>query len=114
MFRMLSCFDLEPEADFETFQAEYMEFVEDMRRLGLVESTGPIGQRRSDTPMDTDDERGHQYFVITNFCDRAQVDAAYDYIRGQREPGNAIHRSVYAKVVNPVFICWEDAAKPGQ
>jgi hypothetical protein len=108
MFHMLSCFDLASGVDVGAFQAEYMEFVEDMRCLGLVEGTGPLGRRQSDTPMDTDDERGHQYFILMTFRDRAQVDAAYAHMEGRQGPGIEIHKSVYSKIRNPVFICWED------
>jgi len=113
MFHMLSCFDLAPGVDAGAFQAEYMEFVEEMRRLGLVEGTGPLSRRQSDTPMDTDEERGHQYFLLMTFRDRAQVDAAYAHIQAHRGPGDAIHKSVYGKVRNAVFTCWQDI-EPGE
>ena len=105
---MLSCFDLKPETDFKAFCGEYIEFVEQMKSIGLVESTGPIGRRQNDTPMDTDDERNHEYFVIMNFRDRNQVDAAYSYIESHKEPGKAVHTSIYSQVTNSIFICWQD------
>lgn len=113
MFHMLSCFDIAPGVDIGDFQAEYMEFVEDMRRLGLVEGTGPLGRRQSDTPMDTDDERTHQYFILMNFRDRAQVDAAYAHMTGHEGPGVEVHKSVYSKIRNPAFICWADVEGQG-
>jgi len=58
--------------------------------------------------MDTDGERNHEYFFITTFRDRAQCDQAVDYILPHEEPGEAIHKAVYSKVADPVFICWED------
>ncbi len=58
--------------------------------------------------MDTDGERDHAYFAIMCFKDRAHVDAAYAYILRQREPGGASHKSVFSKVADPVFICWQD------
>lgn len=79
-----------------------------MQTLDLVESNGPIGQRQLDTPMDTDDDRNQQYFVMMTFRDRPQVDKAYAYIIGHIEPGEAAHNDVYTKVVNPLFICWQD------
>ncbi len=108
MFHLLSCFNLDPEDDIEDFRLEYLEFVAQMRSIDLVESTGPIGRRQNDTKMDTDDERHHEYFVIMSFRDRKQVDAAYAHILAHKEPGESTHRSVYAKVRDPIFICWQD------
>ena len=105
---MLSCFDLRPDEDIDAFRTAYLAFVEEMKVMGLVEGTGPIGRRQRDTPMDTDDERHHTYFVIMSFADRKQVDAAYAHIRRHIEPGDAAHDAVYGKVVDPVFICWQD------
>ncbi len=108
MFHMLSCFDLKPGEKIGAFRTAYTAFVDEMKRIDLVETTGPIGSRRSDTPMDTDVERQHEYFVVTSFRDREQVDAAYAYIMRHVEPGDAAHNAVYTKVLNPVFICWQD------
>ncbi|MBT6110712.1 MAG: hypothetical protein HOH64_11480 [Rhodospirillales bacterium] len=108
MFHMLSCFNLGPGENITAFREAYMDFVATMKTLGLVESTGPIGERQSDTPMDTDDERDHQYFAVMSFRDRAQVDESYAYIMKHVEPGESSHNSVYKKVLNPVFICWQD------
>jgi len=108
MFHMLSCFDLKPGGNIRAFRSAYADFVADMKSLGLVEDCGPVGRRQSDTPMDTDDERDHEYFAIMSFRDRAQVDAAYSYIMKHVEPGEASHNGVYEKVKNPVFICWQD------
>ena len=108
MFHMLSCFDLKAECDLERFLLAYEAFLGEMQALDLVVSSGPIGRRQNDTPMDTDEERDHSYFVIMNFRDRAQVDAAYEHIESHREPGKQTHDSVYDQVCNPVFICWQD------
>lgn len=108
MFHMLTCFDLKPEVRIAEFRAAYMNFVEYMKNIDLVESTGPIGKRQSDTKMDTDTERRHQYFVILSFRDRAQVDAAYAHLRPHEEPAEAAHNAVYSKVRNQIFICWQD------
>ncbi|MDH3474208.1 MAG: hypothetical protein OEM59_11000 [Rhodospirillales bacterium] len=108
MFHMLSCFDLKPGEDIGVFRRAYADFVAYMKSADLVEDSGPIGRRQSDTPMDTDSERGHEYFVIMSFRDRKQVDAAYAYIRQHVEPGESAHNQVYGKVENPVFICWQD------
>jgi hypothetical protein len=108
MFHMLSCFDLKPDEDIEAFRSAHVDFVAYMKSVDLMADSGSIGRRQSDTPMDTDAERDHEYFVITSFKDRAQVDAAYAYIKKHVEPGETSHNEVYTKVRDPVFICWQD------
>lgn len=108
MFHMLSCFNLKSGEDIETFRKAYNDFVAYMKSIDLVANSGPVGQRQSNTPMDTDDERHHQYFAIMSFRDRTQVDAAYAYIKKHVEPGESSHNGVYERVENPVFICWQD------
>ncbi|NQV44608.1 MAG: hypothetical protein HQ501_06870 [Rhodospirillales bacterium] len=110
MFHMLSCFNLKVGEDIAVFREDYQAFVLDMQAVDLVESTGPIGNRQNDTPMDTDSERNHAYFVLMSFRDRAQVDAAYAHIMKHTGPADAVHDSVYTKVEDPVFICWQDMA----
>ena len=105
---MLSCFDLRPGEEIADFAAAYAAFVAEMQRLDLVVESGPLGRRQRNTPMDTDDEREHEYFVVMSFRDRQQVDEAYAYIKRHVEPGDAAHDSVYTRVANPVFICWQD------
>ena len=105
---MLSCFDLVPGENIADFSNAYHAFVEEMKHNDMVENTAPIGSRQRDTPMDTDDERDHEYFVVMSFRDRKQVDAAYAHIMKHIEPGKATHDSVYTRVQNPVFICWQD------
>ena len=108
MFHMLSCFNLNPGEDIDSFRAAYQVFFDEMKAIDLVVSSGAIGKRQSDTPMDTDDEREHEYFVVMSFRDRAQVDAAYAYIAQHSGPGDEAHDSVYSRVSDPVFICWQD------
>ncbi len=108
MFHMLSCFNLRPGVDFGDFRTALDGYTAHMQGLDLVTSNSPVGRRQSDTPMDTDEVRHHQYFTTTTFRDRAQVDAAYDYIKTHTEPGFAIHNAVYSKVEDSIFICWED------
>jgi len=108
MFHMLTCFDLKPGIGIEELRAAYADFVKYMKRIDLVDGSGPIGQRQSDTPMDSDAERNHQFFVILSFRDRAQVDAAYAHLAPHEEPAESAHKSVYAKVRNQIFICWQD------
>ena len=108
MFHMLSCFNLPGDLSIEAFSIRYKKFVEEMQQAGLVESTGPIGRRQSDTPMDTDDERDHEFFVVMSFRDRAQVDAAYDHILQHMGTTDEAHERVIEPVEDPVFICWQD------
>ncbi len=108
MFHMLTCFDLTPDVEIGAFRAAYSDFVAHLQSIGLVEGTGPIGRRQSDTPMDTDSERDHEYFVIMSFRDRAQVDVAYAQFLSRQEPTNSIHHKVQTMMQNPVFICWQD------
>lgn len=107
-FHMLSCFDLKPGENIETFREAYLAFVEEMKNIGLLEASGPIGRRQSDSPMDTDDQRQHQYFAIMSFRDRAQVDAAYAHIMKHEGASDKAHDRVYGRVLDPVFICWQD------
>ena len=85
-----------------------MVYEQHLKERDLVQSMGPIGQWQRDTIMDTDDERDHQYFFISSFQNRTQCDRAVNYILLHEEPGDSIHKAVYAKVRNQVSICWED------
>jgi hypothetical protein len=108
MFHMLTCFNLKDGIEIAEFKANYSDLVSYMQSMGMVENTGPIGRRQSDTPMDSDSERDHKYFVIMSFRDRAQVDRAYAHLAPHEEPAETIHHAVYSKAQNPIFICWED------
>ena len=108
MVHMLSCFNLPDSESIESYVTGYRAFVAEMQTIGLLESSGPIGRRHADTPMDTDDERDHEFFVIMSFRDRAQVDAAYDHILRHLGAGCDAHAGVKLPVSDPVFICWED------
>jgi hypothetical protein len=108
MFHMLSCFNLRPGTELGALREALVKYTAHMQGLDLVVSNSPVGERQSDTSMDTDSERQHRYFTTTIFRDRAQVDAAYDYIKAHTEPGYAIHQAVYSKVQDPIFICWQD------
>ncbi len=108
MFHMLTCFDLAPDVEIGAFRAAYSDFVTHLRSINLVAGTGPIGRHQSETPMDTDSERDHQYFVIMPFRDRAQVDVAYAQFLSRQEPTQSVHHKVQTMMQNPVFICWQD------
>ena len=109
MIHMLSAFDLKPGQDFEAFRQAYAAFVEDIRAADMIASAGPLGKRVADTPMDTDNDRTHQYFSIMSFRDRAQLDAAYAYIEQRARPATGTHLTMYRKVTESVFLCWGDA-----
>ncbi len=108
MFHMISCCNLKPGEDIETFRSDYVLFVDEMKKIDLVESSGPIGRRQNDTPMDTDNARDHEYFAVMSFRDRAQVDAAYNHIMQHVGSTDTAHDAVYRRVLEPVFICWQD------
>lgn len=108
MISMLSCFNLRPGIEIGAFKRLYRGFVEAMEHKGLIVSAGPVARRERDTPMDTDDERDHEFFSVMTFSERAQLDAAYAYISEQVEPGRSEHQQVFKWVADPVFICWRD------
>jgi hypothetical protein len=64
MFHMLTCFNLKPNYTLDDFRRSITDFTEHMQASDLVHSTGPIGHRQSDTIMDTDSERNHEYFFL--------------------------------------------------
>ncbi|MEM8935181.1 MAG: DUF6614 family protein [Pseudomonadota bacterium] len=110
MFHMLSCFTLKDGVQIDEFKEALDAFTEHMRDQTLIASIGPIGRRRRDTPMDTDDARDHALFFVTHFDDRSQCDSAYSYILAADQQVAKIHYAVMGKVKSDaVFICWEDA-----
>jgi hypothetical protein len=42
------------------------------------------------------------------FMDRTQCDRSVEHIHGGDEQGATVHRAVWQKVSDPVFICWDD------
>ncbi len=108
MFHMLTCFNLEPGRDISSFKVALDAFCNHMHQLEMVEGMSPIGERQSDTIMDTDEERDHQYFFTMTFRDRAQVDAAVELINSQQAPTDESHRALFYIIKDPIFICWQD------
>jgi hypothetical protein len=108
MFHMLSCFNLKPGEALVAVQQALDASTAHLQEMDMVVSNSPIGLRQSDTPMDTDGERHHQYFTTTTFRDRAQCDASFEYIKAHIEPGFAFHKDVYSRLQDAIFICWED------
>lgn len=105
---MLSSFDLKPGENFGDFSKAYTAFVDELLSAGIISGAGPLGERVSDTPMDTDTVRGQQFHSIISFQDRAQLDSAYAHISEGQAPGVASHLSMYHRISNSVFLCWED------
>ena len=63
MFHMLSCFNLANGVSIDEFQKSNSVFLEHMRELNLVRSTGAVGRRNRHPVMDTDKERDQEYFL---------------------------------------------------
>lgn len=108
MFHMLTSFDLKPGNTLDAFERPLNAFTKHLCTLDLLESRSAIGVRQSDTILDTDDERHHQYFVLMHFRDRAQSDKAVRYIEAGHATSSSVHEAVYANIENPMFICWQD------
>ena len=109
MFHMLCCFDLKPGIQLEEFRDAFAQFTLHLQAQNLVETSSPVGIRQSDTILDTDSERAHQYFSIMSFRDRSQSDAAVEYIAAKGMSAGSTHYITYSMVEDPVFICWQDA-----
>jgi hypothetical protein len=108
MFHMLTCFNLQPDETISEFRRAISGFATHMQSLELLQSMSPIGRRQTDTIMDTDAERDHQYFFTMSFRDREQCDLAVAHIYPHAAPTDALHEAVYAGIRDQVFICWED------
>lgn len=103
LIQMLSRFDLKPGVALVAFQASYKAFVALLASEGLIESSGPICQRLSDTPMDTDAANAQQFYSLMTFRDRAQLDVAY----ARFDASMSGHEPVFSAVRNATFTCWE-------
>ena len=108
MFHMLSCFNLKPGVEVAGFRDAVAELSTYLQGKNLLHATGPLGRRQRHPVMDTDAERDHEYFFIMSFTDRAQCDRAVEQIYKHEGSGDEIHKSVYGKISDPVFICWQD------
>ena len=108
MFHMLTCFNLHPDTSIEAFSADLDALSAHLKDRDLLHETGPIGRRQRHPIMDTDEERDHEYFFVMTFLDRAQCDRSVDYVTPNDEPVESLHIAVNTKVVDAIFICWED------
>ena len=105
---MLSCFRLAEGSSIDDYQAALEVFSRQLVALDLVEDVGPVGERRDDTILDTDEDRDHTHFLVMSFRDRAQADRAVAHIEERVQPGVGLHNTMYSHITDPVFICWED------
>jgi len=108
MFHMLTCFNLQQGEKISDFRRAIIGFATHMQTLDLLQSMSPIGRRQTDTIMDTDSERDHQYFFTMSFRDREQCDLAVAHIYPHEEPTDELHSAMYSGIKDQVFICWED------
>jgi hypothetical protein len=108
MFQMLSCFNLKPGVALAAFRQSVADFTSHLEEIDPIQSAGPIGRRQSDTIMDTDSERKHEFFFVLSFRDRGQCDRAVEHIVSLEEPADRTHKDVYSQITDQVFICWED------
>ncbi|MEM0990063.1 MAG: hypothetical protein AAGK00_14395 [Pseudomonadota bacterium] len=72
MFHMHSMFDLRPNHTLQDFSAAWRALIQAMMAEDLIVSASGIGERRRDTPLDTDDSNDRRYFTVMRFRDRAQ------------------------------------------
>lgn len=110
---MLAIFDLAPGLEVAEFGRAFADYTAHMRALDLVEGASPIGRRHADTILDTDDERSQQFAVTMTFRSGEQSDRAIAYIESGAEPGRSLHRRVYSRIENPVFMCFEEVVGDG-
>ena len=108
MFHMHTSFDLAPGIAIDDYRKVLDRFTADMLDKDLIEGTGPIMERCHHPVMDTDEDRGHQYFFVMTFTDRAQCDAAVSHIKAGDTDSDPIHRAVYKDIICPIFSCWVD------
>ena len=105
---MHSVFDLRPGVTVEAFRKAWDELAEALIAEGVMVSASGVAERRSDTPLDTDDGRSLGFFTIMSFQDRAQSEAAWDVIAPWKGPLKTLHVRVLGMVADPIFSCWED------
>ena len=108
MFHMLSCFNLKPGVTVNQFKESLNLFESDMHKLDLIESVNPLGKRQHHPVMDTDSERAQEYYFTITFRDRQQCDQAVEKIYAHTDPGEESHNNMYSKIIDSIFICWED------
>ncbi|MCU9847556.1 DUF6614 family protein [Defluviimonas sp. D31] len=107
-YHMHTIFNLKPGIAEPDFAAALADFAAHLRDENLLLRVGPLGRRHRNPTLDTDTDRGHQFFVTMTFTGRRQADDAVDRIRARTEPLLGLHRAVYGKVHDQLFTCFED------
>lgn len=107
-FHMLTCFNLSAACTIKQFSHVLDEFTLQMQQKNLLLGRQPIGQRQRHPIMDTDSERNHEYFFLMSFQNRAQCDAAVEYMMSQPGLNDEKHAAMLKCVADPIFICWQD------
>ena len=107
MYQMLTAFNLKPGTTIEAFETALAVFTEHMLSEELITGTGPILRRDPSSGLDTDTERDHGYYFLTDFRDLAQSEAAFAYLEARGTHAWTIHRAVFAKTTDPLFLFWE-------
>ena len=108
MFHMLSSFNLIPGIAPKNFAVQYDAFVAEMKALGLVAGSSPVGLRHPESGLDTDESHQRQFFAVMHFEDRAQSERAYDWIAERNQPTDQSHRALFSLCTEMVFTAWED------
>ena len=105
---MLTCFNLKPGESIADFRQALQAFAAHLEAADLLNRLGPIGERQTNTIMDTDEERDHQYFFIMSFKDRDQCDRSVSHLYRKEAATEKLHTDAYDRIADPVFICWQD------
>ena len=108
MFHLHSSFDLAPDVRIDDYRTTLTRFSAVRKDKGLIVETGPVMERCRHPIMDTDEDRGHQYFFEISFTDREQCDAAVRHIQAAKPDSDSVHRAIYQDIIKPIFCCWVD------
>ena len=110
MIHMLSRFNLKSGIDPKVFADRYLQLVAEMQSRNLAETSGPVGRRFADTPMDTDAPEAQEYYAVMIFRDAVQLNSAYAFLNStQAHSADAkTHEFIKDAVETPVFTCWQD------
>ena len=108
MVHMLTTFNLAQGVRLQDFRARLGDFSRLMCSKDMLQETGPVARRFRHPIMDTDTDNDREFFFVMSFRDREQCEDAVKYIQQPAPEDSEIHESVYAKVTDPVFSCWDD------
>lgn len=108
MLHLLTQFRLRDEVPIKVFQERLRKMTRQLSELGLIDETGPVCRRFSDTIMDTDDERDHAFHFRMVFSDHDQCRAAIEYMYRKQGEGTELHGQLQSMIADPVFTFWEE------